>query len=247
MKRFKWQPAAFASLVILSALIYLIHYAIFRDARHVFIYMITDLAFLPIEVLLVTMIIHQLLTRRETKERLEKLNMVIGVFFSEMGTSLLVFFSDYDPDKEKIRNDLAAIQNRIEQDSSVISKCLKGYEYGVDVKSINLKDLRDYLAGKRDFLIRLLENPMLLEHESFADLLWAVLHLMDELTHREDFKQLPESDLHHLRGDIKRAYTALVIQWIFYMKHLKESYPYLFSLAIRTNPFDRNSSAIVRS
>jgi hypothetical protein len=27
------------------------------------------------------------------------------------------------------------------------------------------------------------------------------------------------------------------------MKHLKNSYPYLFSLAVRTNPFDPNAKA----
>jgi hypothetical protein len=31
-----------------------------------------------------------------------------------------------------------------------------------------------------------------------------------------------------------------------YMQHLKQNYPYLFSLAMRTNPFDANASAIVR-
>lgn len=31
------------------------------------------------------------------------------------------------------------------------------------------------------------------------------------------------------------------------MKHLKESYPYLFSLAVRTNPFDPAASPVVDS
>lgn len=35
-------------------------------------------------------------------------------------------------------------------------------------------------------------------------------------------------------------------EWLAYMGHLRESYPYLFSLAARTNPFDRNASPIVR-
>ena len=27
-------------------------------------------------------------------------------------------------------------------------------------------------------------------------------------------------------------------EWIVYMKYLKNNYPFLFSLAVRTNPFD---------
>lgn len=55
----------------------------FRDPHHIFLYLIGDIAFVFIEVLLVTLIIHQLLSRREKQAMLKKLNMVIGAFFSE--------------------------------------------------------------------------------------------------------------------------------------------------------------------
>lgn len=102
------------------------------------------------------------------------------------------------------------------------------------------------MAGKRDFLLQLLANPTMLEHETFTDLLRAVLHLTEELLHREDFKKLPDSDSEHLEGDIKRAYGLLVKEWLECMKYLKNSYPYLFSLAMRTNPFDSEASVSVR-
>ncbi len=246
MKRIKWQVAAGGALVALSAAFYLIHYAIFKDAHYIFSYLLTDLAFLPVEVLLVTLIIHRLLSMRETRERLEKINMVIGVFFSEVGTDLLTFFSKHDPNLEKIRKDLIIGQKEKERELGSLSKTLMSYEYMIDIHDINLEELKAYLAGKRDLLLRLLENPILLEHETFTDLLWAVHHLIEELVHREDFAKLPETDLFHLRGDIKRAYTTLVIEWLAYMNHLKGNYPYLFSLAIRLNPFDKNASPIVR-
>lgn len=45
--------------------------------------------FLPLEVLLVTLILHQLLNYRDKRSRLRKLNMVIGAFYSEVGRRLL--------------------------------------------------------------------------------------------------------------------------------------------------------------
>ncbi len=45
----------------------------------------------------------------------------------------------------------------------------------------------------------------------------------------------------HLSGDIRRAYSILITEWLAYMKHLKSDYPYLFSLAVRTNPFDQTA------
>jgi hypothetical protein len=246
MKRFKWQIVLGAFLIILSLFLYLLHYAIFRDVHHIFIYMIGDIAFVPIEVLLVTVIIHRLLTEREKRARLEKLNMVIGAFFGEVGSRLLAHFSDFDPELDKIRKDLIVTSDWSEEDFSGVRERLRNHEYEVEIQKVDLEDLRVFLVGKRDLLLRLLENPSLLEHESFAQLLWAVCHLTEELGYREDLGQLPDTDYKHLAGDMKRAYTLLVYEWLDYMRHLKDHYPYLFSLAMRINPFDQNASPIVR-
>ena len=246
MKGMRWQIILGLSLVVLSVVFYFIHYAIFRDPHHIFIYLIGDIAFVFIEVLLVTLIIHQLLSVREKRARLEKLNMVIGVFFSEIGAGLVAYFSDFDPKLERIKQELIVRPNWSEKEFSAVSKRLKSYHYGVEIQKVELDYLRDFLIGKRDFLLRLLENPNLLEHESFTELLRAVFHLTEELQGREDISQLPDSDYEHLAGDIKRAYVLLVQHWLDYMKHLKNNYPYLFSLAMRTNPFDQSASPIVR-
>ncbi len=115
---------------------------------------------------------------------------------------------------------------------------LRHYGYAIDIERVNLEHLRD-------FLVRLLENPNLLEHESFTELLRAVFHLTEELQSRDDMSCLPESDCQHLAGDIKRVYVLIVRGWLDYMEYLRDSYPYLFSLAMRTNPFDRDASPVV--
>ena len=104
MKHIRWQVLLGILLAVLSGVIYVIHFFIFHDPHHIFIYMVGDIAFVPVEVLLVTLIIHQLLSQREKKNRLEKLNMVIGAFFSDVGMELLTFFSNADPGLENIRN-----------------------------------------------------------------------------------------------------------------------------------------------
>ncbi|MBW2222084.1 MAG: hypothetical protein JRF22_06105 [Deltaproteobacteria bacterium] len=246
MKRFNWQILLGLSLIALSAFFYLIHYAIFRDAHHIFIYMIGDIAFVPIEVLLVTLIIHQLLSVREKRSMLKKLNMVIGAFFSEVGTRLLESFSEFDTHPDTIRKDLIVSKDWSSKEFSRAIKHLKKYDYSVDSKKGNLEELQRFLADKRDFLLGLLENPNLLEHESFTELLWAVFHLTEELSYRKDVNQLPNTDYQHLSGDIKRTYVLLLSEWMVYMKHLKTDYPYLFSFSLRTNPFDPSASPEVR-
>jgi len=246
MKRLNWQITLGIVLVALCAIVYFVHYLIFRDPHHIFIYLIGDIAFVFFEVLLVTLIIHQLLSQREKRNRLEKLNMVIGAFFSEVGTELLTYFSDFDPKLNEIRNELVVTKDWSEQEFNTVSKSLKNYDYAVNIQKVSLEDLRTFLTRKRDFLLRLLENPNLLEHEKFTELLRAVFHLTEELGNRDDIHNLPDTDYEHLAGDIKRVYLQLVNQWLDYMRHLKDNYPYLFSLAMRTNPFDMEASCIVK-
>jgi len=246
MKRFNWQIIFGLSLIVLSALFYLLHYSIFRDSHHILLYLIGDIAFLPIQVLLVTLIIDRFLNEREKRSLLKKLNMVIGAFFSEVGTELLKSFFGFSPQNDQIRKDLVENNDWSNKAFSYISKRVKQYDYHIESQRVNLEGLRNLLLGKRGFLLALLENPNLLEHESFTELLWAVFHLTEELTCRMDLRQLPETDCQHLSADMKRAYVLLIVEWLAYMKHLKINYPYLFSLAARMNPFDPNASPIVK-
>ena len=246
MKHLRWQIILGVSFIALSTLFYLIQIVVFRAPRDTFFYLFQDLAFVPVQVLLVTLIINRLLGEREKRSRLEKLNMVIGVFFSEAGRDLLVYLSDADPRLEEIRRDLVVSEGWSENKFALVSRGLKEYDYGIDIEKIDLPYLRSFLTGKRDLFVQLIENPNLHEHETFTDLLLAVFHLVEELSFREDFAHLPESDRVHLTGDMKRVYALLAYEWLAYMRHLKDNYPYLFSLAMRTNPFDETASPVVK-
>jgi hypothetical protein len=233
-------------LILLSVFFYALHYAIFRDAHHIWIYLIGDIAFVFIEVLLVTLIIHHILSERERRSMLRKLNMVIGAFFSEVGTPLLESCRDFDANAAKLANHMIVDDSWSPEHFDQMEKVLKGHNFEINARAGDLDALKQFIVGKRPFLLRLLENPNLLEHELFTELLWAVFHLTEELSCRTDVNTLPESDYGHLTGDIKRAYRLLVREWLSHMEHLKRDYPYLFSLAVRTNPFDPNASPEVR-
>ena len=243
---FRWQILLGGLLFGLSVAMYLAQIAIFRDGRNTFFYLLQDLAFLPIQVLLVTLIISELLNVREKRSLLKKLNMVIGAFFSEVGTELLKSCSEFDPGVERIRRDLIVTNHWSNKEFAAVRRQLKDYEYRIDIQKSNLEKFQAFLVGKRSFLLGLLENPNLLEHETFTELLWAVFHLTEELDFRKDVNQCSEADCAHIASDIRRAYMALVSEWLSYMMHLKDNYPYLFSLAVRTDPFDPNASPEIK-
>ena len=246
MKNIRWQIVLGSILIILSILVYIIHYIIFRDPHHIFIYMIGDIAFVFFEILLVTLVIHSLLNKKELQEKLEKLNMLIGVFFSVVGVKLLTRFSDTDPNLDDIKKMLIVDEKWSDKNFTQISKVLKKQKYKIDINKINFKELKELIVTQGDFLTRLLENPILYEHESFTELLRTVFHLYEELEYRKNISKLIETDRNHIRIDIERCYKHLVLQWLSYMQHLKNNYPYLFSLSMRTNPFDTTASIEIK-
>ncbi len=97
VKFISWEIRLGIYLVCLSILIYSIKYLIISDFQNTYVFVLNALGFLPINVLLVTVVLNKLLAVRSKRDRLEKINMVIGMFFSEMGTHLLSFIAKTTP------------------------------------------------------------------------------------------------------------------------------------------------------
>jgi voltage-gated potassium channel len=189
--------------------------------------------------------IESMIDERERKVRIEKLNMIIGIFFSEVGTKILKKFSEHDLSIHEIRSALLVSNNWSDAEFAHAKKVLENHVCNLDSRSVPLEDLHGFLMHHKGFLLALLENPQLIEHDSFTPLLQALFHLTEELMARDKLTGLPTTDYAHLSGDINRVYRLLMIEWLTYMKYLKQNYPYLFSLAMRQNPFDTNATVIV--
>jgi len=241
----RWMVLVGIALVAIAIFLTVLHYLIFQDLHHIAIYFLGDLAFIPVEVLCVTLIIDQLLESREKKQRMEKLNMVIGIFFSRVGTPLLALLAKADPCTEPLKAQMVAGPDWTPERFRAAQANLSGWQCKVDPAGIDREALREFLVSNEDFILRIMENPTIFEHESFTDLIFAVTHLAEELGARGDLSKLPASDIAHLEGDMERVYTRLVPEWLKYMEYLKNHYPYLFSLAMRTNPFDEKANVVV--
>jgi hypothetical protein len=245
-KFFNWTVSITLLLIAASAVTYTIHYFIFHDVHHIFIYMIGDIGFLFLDVLLVILFIERILARREKRAIMKKLNMVIGTFFSEVGLELLEKFSDFAQNSRVLEEQLEIKPDWNKKDFKKAITATQNFPYEIKIEKTSLSNIREFLLSKRPFMLRLLENPNLLEHERFTDLLWAIFHLTEELAFRGDrYEELPESDYKHLAGDLKRAYSQITTEWVVYTEHLQKSYPFLFSLAARINPMNPQASPLV--
>ncbi len=241
-----WEIVFGIGLIILAAGLHFVHYLVFGEISPLVSFLGKKIAFVPLEVLFISMILHRLLSVHERGMRRKKMNMLSGAFFSEMGNDLLAILKNKAAITPGQREGIAVQKNWSKKDFDKACKALDRIDVEMEVDPESLARLKNLLLEKRSYLMLMLGNPTLLEHESFSNMLWATLHLADELSRREDLQALPQSDIHHLKNDAKRAYLNLLAEWFSHLRHLKEEYPYLYSLEMRTNPFDPAATVVIQ-
>jgi len=67
MKQMKSDLPIVIVLILLSFALYLVHFLIFHDMHHITLFALEDLAFVPIEVISITLIFHRILAMNEKK------------------------------------------------------------------------------------------------------------------------------------------------------------------------------------
>jgi hypothetical protein len=178
-------------LLLLSIVLYAIDYYLIGSIKELSIWFLGNLAFLPLYVLIVTLTLEQIIKERERLTLRRKLNMVIGVFFSEVGNRLFRELTLYLVHNEQLQQALLVTAAWKDQDYTRALSFLRSSDLKFDCNTRDLEGLKIFMVSRRSFLVGLLENQNLLEHEAFTDLLWAVFHLVEELDAREDFSELP--------------------------------------------------------
>jgi len=244
----RWQVQIAVTLIVAAIVVYALRWLLFPSPnfhREMLRYLVDDVAFLFIQVLLVSILVDGLMQRRQRETMLDKLNMIIGAFFSECGADVLRRMAKLDTGLDAVREDLLARMAWKPKDYETAKQAFRDHKPVIELSTADLVELRARLDQEKTYLLSLLGNQALMEHEVFTDLLWAVTHLAEELHVRGDFDGLPATDRAHLAGDVKRAYTQLGVQWLDYLGHLQTQYPFLFSLAVRTNPLDPAASVTV--
>lgn len=233
-------------LLLLSSALYLLQLTWFHAPRDTFFYLLQDFAFLPVQVALVSIALSRIISVREKRERLQKTHIMISAFFSEIGTELMNrlvlcgnIVNELDP---HLNIEARWSQKEFREAASFV----KNKTLPVSCSAENLEDIKALLIEKRMYILVMLGNPTLLEHEAFTDMLWAILHLTDELLARNSLIDLLDTDVAHLNNDVRRALSAIIVHWIGYMNYIKSEYPFLFSLETRRNPLNRYSEIVVR-
>lgn len=241
----KWYTIIAAALVLLSILLYSLQIYLFHNVHDTYFYLLQDVSFVPIQVLIVTFFIDRLLKRQQKISLMKRVNVTIGIFFNELGNDLMKILYDMTKNKDKLKTCLEINSGWKKKDFISTGKWIESNPVEMIITPEDVKQLKQFFDQKRLFILNLLESSNLTEHDTFTDTLLAVSHLSDELSLRKNTDQMPAADLNHLTVDTRRAYHGIIKEWILYMIHIKKEYPFLFSLALRSNPFSDKASVII--
>lgn len=235
-----------AALIGLSIILHSIHYVMFHDMHHLLIFLVADIAFIPLEVFFVSLILERIIEKQEEKKVIKKMNMLVGLFYQQFGNELLTLFVGVDKEidgcDEKLLMNFSWDSGRYKE----LQKSIGTHSHQVDLSAVDLHALLNLLKSNQGMITNLITSPTLQEKEIFSELLMSTFHLMEELESM-DLDQLEKDDLEHLEVDCNRVYEHLSMEWAVYMEHLQESYPYLFYTAVKTNPYDRRKVKTIES
>ena len=238
-------------MILLIIIIYGSNYLVLGDGEHIISYVWTHLGFIPVDILLVAFLLDEIIEKKEKEAMLEKLDMLMSTFFSEVGNELISQLSTVNKYEANTEN-LKSIKDWDEKDFDNKRAELKSStvdfsaQVALEDREEFLENLRTLLVSKREFIINLINNPNLLEKDEFTGLINAILHLDEELEHRKDLALVNDADFGHLNGDMQRVYDKLIHEWVYYLKYLYKHYPYMIALIIRTNPFDESAEVYVK-
>ena len=226
-------------LICSSALLYLLHYIIFRDAHHIGIFFLHDLAGMPLEVILVTLFFDRIIDKASEEENQSKLSIIETLFFNESGGHMLQYLTSFDPNSEKLSEIMHVNMSWKSSDYLNARKRLKAYSFHLDVEKVDFFGLHYHLNERHAYYRNILENPALTQSSEFTELVMKIYLMWEELDCRTDLYNLDLTEKHYLGELLTEIYEELVEYWLDNAyNHSIHNRPRLHRL-IETSPFRR--------
>ena len=224
-------------LLCASVLLYAIHYLIFRDLHHLAIFGLHELAFVPLEVILVTLGLDQLVEKTHREEARSKVSIIETLYFNESGSTMLRYLTSFDPDAARLRELLQVTQDWRSSDFRQAIRQLKSYPFLLDLERIDFFGLHYHLSQRHAYYRSMLENPALTQSEAFTEMIIKIYLLWEELDGRTNLYQLPEKDRSYLAELLHEIYRELTEYWLDNVYNHSIHNRFRLHRAIESNPF----------
>ncbi len=217
-------------LLLISICLYGIQIMIFRDPATTEFYLLQDLAFMPITIIIATIVVGEILNEKEKRERESNTRMLTSTFYTQVGASFMNMLIQASENEVEIRNILQK-QVNTEKEIKQMQEEVKQLNCQIHLTEDIYREVTHIVSENRMAILVLSSNPMILEQRSFTNLLWGMFHLEDEFRIRGAYHQLSQEDKAHIAEDLEKVLQLLLLNSIPNAKYLKDTYPHLYKTA----------------
>ncbi|MGL4991966.1 MAG: hypothetical protein ACRC57_12535 [Sarcina sp.] len=231
-------------IVAITICFYAIYYLVLHNKDDIITSIMDNLISVPFNVLVTGILFDYILNRKTRKIEEEKIDMVIGIFYTEVGNDLLKMMVKADECIEMVRDDLLVTYDWNEENYENAIKTLDEMDYCVDIDKIDVNEMKLFLDKSTPLIIDLLSGNVLKNKIDFTEIVVSVFHLRCECNERMSGSELEQYEKEHLIDDIEVAYKLLAKKWYQYMYILQNEHPQLFVKALINSPFDNRNYKI---
>lgn len=217
-------------LLAAGACVYALQIWIFHDPHTTFFYLMQDLAFMPITIAVVTLMVGEVMNRNEHRQQIAKTRMLTSSFFTEMGEKLMVILLQ-SMTRGCTMEEFTSKTMECDADVKQLQSYIAQMDYSVNITEDTYNRCRELILGHQTPLLVLASNPMLMEHEQFTDLLWGIFHLIDEFRLRGEWTDIPPEAREHIENDFSEVLQSLMINWVSNARYLRQTYPNYYAAA----------------
>lgn len=190
---------------------------------------------IPINAILTTFLLDSIFKCILRRKERKKINMLIDIFYSEIGNDILKVISKADKCAERIKCLSTIKKEWLIGEYQKIFDDFDNFENCLDIDKLDLDLLRKLLEDATPISIHFLTNTSLQDREEFKEIVLAILHLKKDL----DYKDIENDKSGYIKKEIEELYLLLSKRWMNYMYHLEEFKPRLFERALLNSPFVR--------
>lgn len=224
-------------LVVFSAIMYVVHYLIFHDFHHIAIFFVHDIAFLPLEVILVSLGFDKMIERTNEAETKSRLSIIETLFFNQSGDQMLRYLIRFDPNSAQLKEALCVTESWRSSDFAMAARKLDAYPFSLELEQIDFFGMHYHLNERVDFYRNILENPATTQSDEFTAMVMNIYLLWEELDCRTDLYNLSSEERNYLGELLLLIYRELVEYWLDNAyNHSLHNRPRLRRL-VSTNPF----------
>ncbi|MDD5922790.1 MAG: hypothetical protein PUC44_06395 [Eubacteriales bacterium] len=213
-------------LAAVSAGIYALQILFFHDPGTTFFYIFQDLAFIPISIAITTVVVGSIMDERSKRDSRAKTRMLMGTFFSGIGAKLMVVLLRAADHTIAAKDAMASCYSRVPEEERI--ERIRQTDFNITLDQETYDQTRELLEGWETELMILSSNPLLLEHETFTELLFGLFQLMDEFRLRGNYENLNEDAVSHMGEDFSRVLRLLLLCAFENRKYTQENFPVFY-------------------